>query len=343
MNWIKSGDPIKLDIDWQFTELISGVFFRFKHENNPVNATYEVAQVELNDDGTYTLFDSQILTVETGFVDTIKLVTPGIFTSRRLALRRIPQRPTFEQEIRRLLLPGYLQSTDIPPAVPARNRWQVQIESSNYVEPSATVDLSPIQTKLNEISQKIDNIQISGEGTTPTNSSAKTLTYVSDGDANGVCYWIGTNYGAEVWTNPHTAGRVICSISSSFDGNDPPRNLVDRQPSDRPATQNIAGSSMVLDLLESKLKCTHYSIRGRNFDSYHLRNWRVLVGNNLSSLTEIDSQSNNSIINQNTWFSKPVVSLDFYRYIKIEQTGVNSSGDNLMSLGEWEFYGEFIK
>lgn len=343
MNWTTVGTILKLDIDWQFTEPTLGIFFRFLHEFYPANAIYEIAQVELNDDGSYTLFDSQVLTVERGFTDTIKLAPPGIFTQRRLALRRIPARPTFEQEIRRLLLPGYLQSTDIPPAVTARNRWQVQIESSDYAEPVATVDLTPIQTKLDVINAKIDSFQNSGGSSPPASSTAKTLTYVSDGDANGVCYWIGTNYGAEVWQNPHTAKRLICSISSSFDGNDPPGNLVDRQPSDRPATQNIAGSSMVLDLLESKLKCNRYSIRGRNFDSYHLRNWKVLVGNNLSNLIEIDSQSNNSVINQNIWFSKAVLSPDFYRYIKIEQTGVNSSGDNLMSLGEWEFYGEFIK
>lgn len=343
MVWATAGTPIKLDIDWQFTEPIEGQYFRFKHESQPANAIYEIAQVELNDDGSYTLFDSQVLTVERGFIDTVKLSKPGIFTQRRLAIRRIPARPTFEQEIRRLLLPGYLQPSDFPPGAPARNRWQVQIESSDYIEPSALVDLSPIETKLNEISQKIDNLQTSGGSTTPTNSSAKTLAYVLDGDANGVCYWIGTNYGVGAWTNPHTAGRLICSISSSFDGNDPPGNLVDRQPNDRPATKNIAGSSMVLDLLESKLKCKHYSLRGRDFDSYHLRSWKVLVGNDLSSLVNIDTQSNNSIINQNTWFSKAVASPDFYRYIKIEQTGVNSSGDNLMSLGEWEFYGEFIK
>lgn len=185
MTW-SAGAPIQLAIDWQFTKPLEGQFFRFKHENQPLNAIYEVAQVESNSDGSYTLFDSQVLTVELGFIDTIKLAKPGIFTQRRLAIRRILSRPTFEQEIRRLLLPRYLQASDFPPNAPARNRWQVTIEASDYIEPSAavdltpvqakldalntkisnipTVDLTPIQTKLDTISSKIDNIQSSSTG-----------------------------------------------------------------------------------------------------------------------------------------------------------------------------------
>lgn len=341
MVWTTVSAPIKLDIDWQYTEPVEGTFFRLKHESPPTNAIYEIAQVEANENGSYTLFDSQILSLEKGFVDTIKLAKPGIFTQRRLAIRRIPARPTLEQEIRRLLLPGYLQPNEDSPLAIARNRWHVQIEYSDYVDPAIVIDLAPIQTKLNEISQKIDKLQTSS-GSNSTNST-KTLTYASDGDTSGVCYWIGTNYGAEAWTNPHTAARLICSISSSFDGTDSPANLVDRQPNERPATRDIVGSSMTIDLLASKLKCNYYSLRGRDFSSHHLRSWKVSTGNDLSNLVQIDAQSNNLSINQNTWFSKAVVSQDFFRYIKIEQTGVNSSGANLMSLGEWEFYGEFIK
>lgn len=343
MVWTTLSTPIKLDIDWQFTEPIEGQYFRFKHESSPVNAIYEIAQVELNDDGSYTLFDSQVLTVERGFVDTIKLSKPGIFAQRRLAIRRIPARPTFEQEIRRLLLPGYLQPSDFPPSAAPRNRWQVQIESSDYIEPSALVDLSPIQTKLNEISQKIDNLQTSGGSTTPTNSTAKTLTYASDGDANGVCYWIGTNYGVEGWTNPHVSGRLICSLSSSFDGNDPPGNLVDRQNNQRPATQNAPNSWMMLDLGANKLICKYYSLKGRDAAADHLRSWRLQASNDNNSWLDLDTQTNNATINQNTWFSTGVNSTTAYKYFRVLQTAANNGGTNIMSLGEWEFYGEFIK
>jgi hypothetical protein len=174
MVWNAVGTPIKLDIDWQYTEPVEGIFFRFKHETPPLNAIYEIAQVEANDDGTYTLLESQVLTVERSFTDTIKLAKPEIFTQRRLAIRRVPARPTFEQEIRRLLLPGYLRPNDNSPIALTRNRWQVQIESSDYVESVATVDFAPIQTKLDEISAKIDVLQSTSGGTgsgTPTSIS----------------------------------------------------------------------------------------------------------------------------------------------------------------------------
>lgn len=254
MTWSKISDPIKLDIDWEFTEPALGTFFRFKHENAPVNAIYEIAQVELNSDDSYTLFDSQVLTLERGFVDVIKLVNPGIFNQRRLAIRRIPARPTFEQEIRRLLLPGYLQSTDIPPAAPARNRWQVQIEASDYIEATATVDLSSIQTKLDEISAKIDSLQ-SGSGGTPT-VTGKSLTYESDGDTNGVFYWLGTNYGKQSWVNPYSAGFINITLSSKLngfgfvDGN--PAGLCDRT-SNSVHTADEIGASVAVDLKVNQL------------------------------------------------------------------------------------------
>lgn len=342
MAWTVVGTPLKLDIDWQFTEPIEGQYFRFKHENQPVNAIYEIAQVELNDDGSYTLFNSQILTVERGFVDTVKLSKPGIFVQRRLAIRRIPARPTFEQEIRRLLLPGYLQPNQDSPISAARNRWQVQIEASDYIEPSAAIDLSPIQTKLNEISQKIDNLQSSGGGTTPTN--AKVLAYTADGDANGVCYWIGTNYGKEAWTNPHTAGRVVCSIINPFDSNRPPHLLVDRQPSGEPATSDVPNSKMRIDLgTGNYLKCNRYSLRGADRSALHLRSWVFRGIDDNGSSVILDAQNNNQTINQNTWFSGVVTASKGYRIFEIEQTGQPVGGTNIMTLGEFEFYGEFTK
>lgn len=203
-----------------------------------------------------------------------------------------------------MLLPGYLQSTDIPPAAPARNRWQVQIESSDYAESTTTVDLSPIQSKLNEISQKIDNLQTSGGSTTPTNSSTKTLTYASDGDANGVCYWISTNYGTEVWSNPHTSGRVVCSIVNPFDANRFPSQLVDRQPNVDIATSDAPNSKMRIDLGAGKsLKCNRYSLRGADRGNLHLRSWSLKGSNDSSNWVVLDSQTNNSTINTNSWFS----------------------------------------
>lgn len=343
MSWSNVGTPVKLDIDWQFTEPTNGVFFRFKHENAPHNAIYEIAQVELNDDDSYTLFDSQVLTYERGFDDTIKLAKLGIFTQRRLAIRRIPIRPTFEQEIRRLLLPGYLQSTDIPPTGPARNRWQVQIESSDYVEPSATVDLTSIYAKLDALSSKLDNLQSSGSGST-TSTTSKTLTYSSNGDSNGVCYWIGTNYGSQTWENPHTAGRLTCSLSTSYDGNDPPGNLVDRQNNQRPCTQNVPDSWMMLDLgISQKLICKYYSLKGRDYVADHLRSWKLQASNDAITWVDLDNQINNVTINQNTWFSDAITSTIAYRYFRVIQTGLNNGNSNIMSLAEWEFYGELIK
>ena len=179
-----------------------------------------------------------------------------------------------------------------------------------------------------------------------TSEPSKTLTYLFDGDANGVCYWLGTNYGTETWVNPHTAGRVTCSIINPFDSNRPPHLLVDRQPTGEPATSDAPNSKMRIDLgINNKLKPNYYSLRGADRANLHLRFWKFQVTNDdtFTNWTILDTQTNNTSINQNSWFSGSVVANEGYRYLEIEQLGQPSGGTNIMTLGEWEFYGSLYK
>lgn len=207
MTWATLG-TINLSIDWQFTEVIDSQFFRFKHENSPVNAVYEIAQVEANDDGSYTLFDSQVLTVEQDFIDAIKLIKPGIFTQRRLAIRRIPARPTFEQEIRRLLLPGYLQPNEDSPITAARNRWQVQIESSDYAESVLEIDLAPIQAKLENIGVKVDILLNSSSGSVPPVPTSISDTFTDTDNKLLVDHKMDSGTG---WQDPNAKWFSLCN------------------------------------------------------------------------------------------------------------------------------------
>lgn len=159
LTWTSIGDPILLSTEWRYTEPIeSGVFFRLNHLNPTYGALFAIAQVEIDNNELHIL-DSQVLQVEKGISDVIKFPLPGCFTNRRLAIKRLPKQPTLEQEVRRLFLPGYLQSEEDQIRIINRSEWQIAIEVSDFVEPEiAAVDLTPIQTKLDEISTKIDNI-----------------------------------------------------------------------------------------------------------------------------------------------------------------------------------------
>lgn len=181
-----------------------------------------------------------------------------------------------------------------------------------------------------------------GEEEPPTSSTTtKILTYASDGDTNGVSYWLGSNYGQEIWTNPYSAGRLLITASGLYDTTfSDIKALVDRVPSRLIATQDAVGGWFMLDLgAKNTLSCNLYSLRGRNVDDGNLRSWKFQGSVNASSWTDLDVQSNNSTLNLNTWFSKPILASNPYRYFRIISTGSNSTSTNYLSLGEWEFYG----
>ena len=45
--------------------------------------------------------------------------------------------------------------------------------------------------------------------------------FVSNFDANGVLWWLGTEGGTTAYANPHTAGRVVARFCSILHGNMP--------------------------------------------------------------------------------------------------------------------------
>jgi len=347
LTWTAVGDPILVSTEWQYTEPIeSGVFFRLKHLSAPSGALFAIAQVEIDDNGLHIL-DSQVLEVERNVSDILKFPLAGCFENRRLAIKRLPKQPTLEQEVRRLFLPGYLQREQDSINIINRSEWQIAIEVSDFVKPEiAAVDLSPIQTKLDEIDSKINNLQPSSSGGTTQQPSTQTkeLTYASNSDTNDVFYWIGTNYGTQSWTNPHTAQRVICSKSSNTA--DAQYNflerLVDRQ-GNAVCTDNRVNSWMKVDLgIKNALRVNHYTIQGRQdaFDSHHPRSWKLQGSNDNQTWTDIDTQVNNTSINLGTWASIPVSGqTNSYRFLQILHTGKTAQNGDFLVFGEWEFYG----
>jgi E3 ubiquitin-protein ligase HECTD1 len=171
-------------------------------------------------------------------------------------------------------------------------------------------------------------------------TQTKELTYSSDGDSNGVCYWLGTNYGKESWVNPHTANRLAVFYNPFNSDNNNSQKIVDRQASDYTASSDTPNSFVRLDLGEkNKLICNYYSIRGNNYNGFLPRSWKIQASSDNSIWVDLDTQADNSSINQNVFFSKAVASSTAYRYFRMLQTGLNSSGNNILALGEFEFYG----
>jgi hypothetical protein len=120
----------------------------------------------------------------------------------------------------------------------------------------------------------------------PPGALTASLFYVSDGDANGVFYFAGTNYGAVSWTNPFTAARLgITSLDNT--GGDLKQSLVDRVAS----SYSTSTGGIVFDLGVGKaLLPTSYSYRYRNdVTTFSPTAWKVQGSNDNSAWTDLDT------------------------------------------------------
>lgn len=189
-------------------------------------------------------------------------------------------------------------------------------------------------------------------------TSPHTFVYDSDGDANGVAYFLGTNLGAIPWENPHTAGRCVCQASSLQAGT--VTLFVDRAPPDfsDSGTDNIANSWISIDLGSSRtLVPTDYTLRNRAFDGTRpVRNWKLQgsndsAGNSVAQLAaatwadidiRIADTTMAAVANEFATYASNQSNSTPYRWLRIFQNGTNGNGDNFLLISEFEFYGTFV-
>ena len=170
-------------------------------------------------------------------------------------------------------------------------------------------------------------------------TQAIACTYASDGDANGIFYHLGLN-GGTTWDNPYTSAVINMSASSLYDQyNNYFDQAVDRSNGYLLATANHINSWVQFDLKSSLLKINYYSLKARtNYPQLNV-NWKLQGSNDTLIWIDLDSQSNNELSN-GQWFSKSITNQNnIYRYFRVLQTGLNSSGDNILTLGQLELYG----
>jgi hypothetical protein len=160
------------------------------------------------------------------------------------------------------------------------------------------------------------------------------------GDKNGVIYALGTAMYTTAFSNPANNSTIITTSSSVQSGHTFSKAF-GRNPTVS-HTSNGGSQWMEVDFLSRLIKPRYYLIQGRNdFNGHHPRNWKLQGSNNDSTWIDLDTQLNNATITQNTWFYGDVREVNqFYRYVRILQTGANSSGDTFLTLGQIEFYGD---
>lgn len=189
--------------------------------------------------------------------------------------------------------------------------------------------------------------------------SPQVFTHVTNGDANGINYFIGQNHGLSPWANPHP-GRVTVLRSSSLNGTD--ADLVDRA-IDYNTTDNNAGEWMAIDLGTNDAArtavVTDYTLQnGSNGAFDHTpRNWKLqgsnnvatndITGINAATWVDLDTRTNNTDIASasGAWGHFTLgATPSAYRWLKILATGINNGGDStvFLQIGEIEFYGTLV-
>jgi hypothetical protein len=222
--------------------------------------------------------------------------------------------------------------------------------STSIAGGSSTVFV-PVSTAIGNRTETLEILTGSGYAIGSPNSTAivfsspsTTLTYSSDGDANGFVYWLGTNLGTTAFSNPVSIASTLMGVQFSSSDLGSIFSLTDRIDSNW-YSLDIPNQWVTWDLKPGhNISITKYTLRARNFDTNHLpRNW-VLEGTNSVSAfdvsglngatwTAIDTRVNDAtIVATNQYYTlTPNGSAAAYRYLRLRQNGVNSNGANYLN------------
>ena len=190
------------------------------------------------------------------------------------------------------------------------------------------------QTKITYRITKADFL--AGLSSSGSSASSVNLSFASDGDANGLFYYLGTGKRTKAWENPYNTGVLL---SASTIGAGSLSYLCDRQEGQF-YTNNDTNGSITINVSPTKLKCNYYSLRNRNASDYYLRSWKLQGSNDNATWVDLDTQTNNTTLNSpSQWLSIPINSTTAFSFFRLLETGVDSMGYHFICLGEIELYG----
>jgi hypothetical protein len=128
-----------------------------------------------------------------------------------------------------------------------------------------------------------------------------------------------------------STGRNNCWQVANFDWNDYWHS------------SNSANSWIQFDFKNRDVSLTHYTLKSDGHNGHHLLQWRLAGSRDGTTWESIDvrktQELNGNYITKTFSCSVPSDGSRFYRYIRLTQTGKNSSGHDRLMLGNIEFFG----
>lgn len=192
-------------------------------------------------------------------------------------------------------------------------------------------------------------------GATPTPAppaNLQTFTYVSNGDTNGLFYWLGTNKGAQAWANPHTGGFLTIGSFNGSNGSQLGFGSSVAQAVDRSATDdcgigaNSAGNYWRIQFpVGASFKPNGIWIRGRPSGSgtaSNVASYKVQGSNDATTWTDIFTVSGLTYATEPEYkynsFTAPATG---YRWIRLLHNGNVTGANQYFFLTDWEVYGVY--
>mmetsp|Transcript_524 Transcript_524/g.1835 ORF Transcript_524/g.1835 Transcript_524/m.1835 type:complete len:234 (-) Transcript_524:34-735(-) len=174
------------------------------------------------------------------------------------------------------------------------------------------------------------------------------LLYSHSGDKNGVCFFVGCNYGTSVWTNPHKANRLLVAMSSPPSKYTKPDALVNRGFSSTNFCTGNPEPWVSLELLDGhKLICNYYWIR-QDGSSAFPRSWALQASNDpeIDGWTDLRVHKADPSIHQPgqdaAWPVFGKAARTPYRCFRLVLQGPSYNSQHHMAISGLELYGYFI-
>jgi hypothetical protein len=164
-----------------------------------------------------------------------------------------------------------------------------------------------------------------------------------------VLFHLGTAGGTRAYQNPHAAGAVVASMSSTNGTYGDPSRFVEHTHASPlyNQTASAANSWMAVDLKAARLVPNHYALRSDMNDSgrHKLRSWRLEASNDGQAWTILRAHSSDANLGDGpmsvaAWpLDAAAVAGRSFRHFRIVQTGPNSAGTNHLMCAGIELYG----
>lgn len=168
---------------------------------------------------------------------------------------------------------------------------------------------------------------------------ATQLNYASNGDTNGVIYYLGTEKLTHAFFNPSTNGIATLTATPAFNASFGSENATNRVSGSSYLSDGTNNSFWKIDLLANKsLTLKGYTIKKRG--GHDPKSWDLEGSTDNVTWSLIDRQVNNLVFNSSDYFYQAITNqTTSYRYLRFTQTGQSLTGTTYLAFDDIELYG----